>query len=628
MKKTILIICSLLLTLAMNASVFYVINTGSAGDGTSWATAFTDIQSALTASSTGDEVWVQQGTYTLTSQLSYKSGVNVYGGFVGTEALKSERDNDPSLTIISHQDSVASGFRLLNSGDLSVVTTWDGLTFDGNNASLGIKLSGNCVLNNAIVSNCVLTNGSGAGVYMSSSDDSLPLVLSNTQVINNTLKISSANGSLIGGAGICVTAGSPLAEIHDCEISNNTIEGISSSTVKGMGAGVCIYEGVISNCLLDSNTVVNSVKADYKDNTFTAGAIAILPQKTDIAANNVLIEGCTITNSSSNARGGAITIDPVWGGQYHGNYTISKCTISNNTSKLDVGGAILASASAQTGAGWTLNIINSIISNNSSVTNAGGGIFINTSCILNITNSNIVNNLAGAYGAGGLYLQSASNHTIATTLNNVIVWGNVCPGRVSDDIQLKINSQTASVTGSAIQDYDTIAGQFTNTTFSNNVDLNADNAEADGPGFVTPSNAAGQGAADALTANWALAEGSVCIDAGTVVALDKDIIGEDRPLAGVSGGSALFDIGAYEYKFSVPTSTQALSTLDNSLQLYSSHGAVMVTLDKASEINLYGIDGQLIKRVNAPQGLSTINVENKGIYIVRVGRQTGKVVVY
>ena len=85
---------------AASASVIYV-NAGATGanNGTSWANAFTSLQSGLAAAGSGDEIWVVAATYKPTTTtdrtISFvlKNNVGVYGGFNGTET---QRPNNPN----------------------------------------------------------------------------------------------------------------------------------------------------------------------------------------------------------------------------------------------------------------------------------------------------------------------------------------------------------------------------------------------------------------------------------------------------------------------------------------------------------------------------------------------------
>lgn len=67
-------------------------------DGSSWVNAFTDLQDALAATGYGDEIWVTAGTYRptdsndRTKSFALVEGVELYGGFDGTETSRSERD--------------------------------------------------------------------------------------------------------------------------------------------------------------------------------------------------------------------------------------------------------------------------------------------------------------------------------------------------------------------------------------------------------------------------------------------------------------------------------------------------------------------------------------------------------
>ena len=94
---------------AHGQSVLYVDDDAPvAGDGTSWATAYNDLQDALGAANPGDEIWVAAGIYTpdrgtgdrnATFQLII--GVAIYGGFAGGETDLGQRDAATNVTILS-----------------------------------------------------------------------------------------------------------------------------------------------------------------------------------------------------------------------------------------------------------------------------------------------------------------------------------------------------------------------------------------------------------------------------------------------------------------------------------------------------------------------------------------------
>ena len=93
-------------------------------DGTSWATAFSSLQSGLDAAYFGDQTWVASGTYYPTtvhggSEPRYKSfqmkeDVEILGGFNGTETDRDERDWHFNVTTLSGDIGV-SGNNIDNS---------------------------------------------------------------------------------------------------------------------------------------------------------------------------------------------------------------------------------------------------------------------------------------------------------------------------------------------------------------------------------------------------------------------------------------------------------------------------------------------------------------------------------
>jgi hypothetical protein len=173
-----------------------------ANDGTSWANAFTSLQSAITAAAAGDQIWVAAGTYKPSAanrEISFRlmDGVQLYGGFAGTETSLSERNLRANPTILSgdllgndnsnihHLEAtrsdnslhvVSTGPTATTSGALSLPTRFDGFIVEGGNAN-GIAAYGAGLslefhtreLSNLTVANAVIRKNTaaldGAGAF-------------------------------------------------------------------------------------------------------------------------------------------------------------------------------------------------------------------------------------------------------------------------------------------------------------------------------------------------------------------------------------------------------------------------------------------------------------------------------
>ncbi len=88
-------------------------------DGSNWANAFTDLQPAIDAARTGQEIWVSAGTYNPTAEnpllveiefqsptprtrtFVLKEGISILGGFNGTETRSTQRNYYTNRTILS-----------------------------------------------------------------------------------------------------------------------------------------------------------------------------------------------------------------------------------------------------------------------------------------------------------------------------------------------------------------------------------------------------------------------------------------------------------------------------------------------------------------------------------------------
>ena len=214
-------------------------------NGTSWANAFpgSSLQIAINASIAGDEVWVATGTYyttastTRTISFSMKNGVSIYGSFVGTETLLSQRALTSGLTtILSGEIGVAGildnsyhtisntgldntaiidGFIIRDANDDRAATTTDGLGGGIYNNGSGAGIS--C---NPTIRNCVITNNQavfGAGIFNSgyNGGNSSPII-SNCIIANN---FATSGGGGIDNFGLLNGNASPT--ITNCVIYNN-----------------------------------------------------------------------------------------------------------------------------------------------------------------------------------------------------------------------------------------------------------------------------------------------------------------------------------------------------------------------------------------------------------------------
>ncbi|MCU4154617.1 T9SS type A sorting domain-containing protein [Carboxylicivirga sp. A043] len=176
------------------------VKAGSTGNGSSWDNAFGTINEAVDAAVKGDEIWVANGTYKVTSgtsrseTLHLTSYIGLYGGFAGTETQRYERFSNKDHTIISGdigtQDDDSD-----NSENLITITgnsqePVEGVVIDGftltkanadanNGGAINANYASYQVLNSYLSDN---KSGNGAAIYNANSE----VYVYNSQIDNNT----------------------------------------------------------------------------------------------------------------------------------------------------------------------------------------------------------------------------------------------------------------------------------------------------------------------------------------------------------------------------------------------------------------------------------------------------------
>jgi hypothetical protein len=201
-----------------------------ANDGSSWANAFGDVQSALAEAVPGTEIWVAEGVYRPGSNRSdtfrCKNGVKLLGGFGGGETNRSQRSWASHLATLSGDIGVA-GY----AGDnvYHVVKGTNGARLDGFTISGGYADSTN-----------IWGDGTGAGVF---NDSRWPtdFIAANCRIVGNW----ATNQGGGGFRGIFL----------NCVISNNTAS-------QGGGASAAL----LTNCLLSGNLAISGGAGSYTTN--------------------------------------------------------------------------------------------------------------------------------------------------------------------------------------------------------------------------------------------------------------------------------------------------------------------------------------------------------------------------
>ena len=172
-------------TIAQCKTVYVSQATGAnTNDGLTWETAKATVTAGVAAAISGDEVWVAKGTYV--EHIWVSISACLYGGFVGGETARDDRDPKTNLTI-------------MDGSSLGTVVTLSGA---------GATLDGFVVRNGRAAT-------AGGGVYAGAS----------TVVSNNLITGNACTGSgSCGGGVLCLNA----------KVVGNTIRGNTA----GSGGGV------------------------------------------------------------------------------------------------------------------------------------------------------------------------------------------------------------------------------------------------------------------------------------------------------------------------------------------------------------------------------------------------------
>lgn len=94
-------------------------------------------------------------------------------------------------------------------------------------------------------------------------------------------------------------------------------------------------------------------------------------------------------------------------------------------------------------------------------------------------------------------------------------------------------------------------------------------------------------------------------------------------IAGASASPCLAAPGKWEQVRSERSDTRTVAK-DNDTEIRAAKGVVVVIASKAVQVKIYTILGQLVSRENLPAGISQIQIQPHGVYIIKIGDLTCK----
>lgn len=368
-------------TIEQEGIIYVNANSSGSNDGSSWANAYTDLQDALAAAVSGDQIWVADGTYKptagttdpeadRTASFVIPKDVQVYGGFSGGETELTQRDVTENIAILSGDIGTANSnadnsYHVVTINKGTSETVLDGFTVtrgnadnfsSNNNYGGGIKSSES----DAILANLIVIENNalfGAGMYSENSQHQL----SNIEFTNNNVAVFG------DGGGFFATG------------STDSLTNITFNNNFAASDGGGIYS-TRSNLDL-SNVVLNANRAGS-----SGGGIY-----SSVSSNLILTKGIFLENSALNTGGGIFNAT----NSTELEVAISETIFKNNVA--DVGGGIY---NQQTGT-TSNNISDSLFEDNYS--RLGAGIYNKNSSpnIINITFTDNLSQYGSAVGSGG-----------------------------------------------------------------------------------------------------------------------------------------------------------------------------------------------------------------------------------
>jgi hypothetical protein len=294
---------------------------GGLMDGSSWtnAAAGTDLQTIIDGATTADAVWVACGTYTPTSGMNrsisfaMRSGVVIYGSFLGSEMSLADRDvscgpcsilsgeiglagnSDNSYTVVSNamldNTAVLDGFTIRDGNDDRNPTS-NGNGLGGGLYNHGFGPAGVCdpVIRNCLFSNNFASFGAGAFNNGYNNGNSEPTYLNCIFYQNHAyLEAGGMDSYGVGGNA------SPTI-INTLFYENTSASNVGAMYAWGGNAGGNSHPELI-NCVFVNNTATNGYAGAFIASNLDENGT------TSSGACTVTLQNCIVWNNTATGAG-------------------------------------------------------------------------------------------------------------------------------------------------------------------------------------------------------------------------------------------------------------------------------------------------------------------------------------
>jgi predicted outer membrane repeat protein len=286
------------------------------GDGTSWKTAYADLNQALDQAVSGDQIWVARGRYLPTSgqdrtaAFVMKKGVSILGGFKGIESRLEQRDIENNATVLSGDigtadDDTDNSYHVVFGAPDSLL---DGFVIQDGRADGDFHHSrgGGLLCDNHAsprILNCTFKkNQAKEGGAIACTRDSSPII-ENCTVTQNTARSGGAFLFRTGPGG-----SDPGPKLTAVDLIDNTAQDRGGAVYIDYGAGPNFFK-----CTLTGNTVIGNGGGVYVD----SNASPLFPIETRF-------DTCLLKDNTAGLRGGGFAV-------YEGTVFLNNTIVTDNT---------------------------------------------------------------------------------------------------------------------------------------------------------------------------------------------------------------------------------------------------------------------------------------------------------